>query len=189
MQRILSSDQAKMRKSSVFIISIIFLTGCTPPKERRMSIKENRFFFCEQGSTIQEKMVQLINHIRNSKRRCGKRPFSAARTVKWNDNLTIAAQGHAKDMAWNDMLSHTGSDGSSVQARVERTGYRWRIVAENIAAGRQQSEEVLFSWLESPGHCANLMNPAVTDIGAACFRNRESRYGTYWALVMAAPGE
>ena len=177
-----------MRNIPVFIISMIFLTGCTPAKERRIVIKENQFFFCEPASTIQEKMVQLINDIRNSKRRCGNKTFAAVRTIKWNSKLTIAAQGHAKDMAWNDMLSHKGSDGSSVRARVDRSGYRWQIVAENIAAGRQESAQVLSSWLESPGHCANLMNPAVTDIGAACFRNRESRYGTYWALVMAAPG-
>lgn len=175
-----------MRKLSVVIISIIFLTGCTPPQKSRIVIKENRFFVCEQASTTQEKMVRLINDIRNSKRRCGKRTFSAARTVRWNSKLTIAALNHVKDMAWNDILSHTGSDGSSVQTRVERTGYRWQIVAENVAAGRQNSEEVLSSWLESPAHCANLMNPDVTDIGVACFRNGESRYGTYWALVMAA---
>jgi uncharacterized protein YkwD len=178
-----------MRKFSILIISIIFLTGCTNARERRIVIKKNRFFLCESASNIQKKMVQQINHIRNSKRRCGKRTFAAARTIKWNSKLTIAAQGHAKDMAWNDRLSHTGSDGSSVRARVERSGYRWQIVAENIAAGRQDSEQVLSSWLESPGHCANLMNPDVTDIGAACFRNKESRYGTYWALVMAASGD
>ena len=170
------------------MISIIFLACCAPPKERRIVIKENRYYQCEPASTIQKKMVKLINGVRNSRRRCGKKTFSPAGTVKWNNKLAIAALNQARDMAMSDMLSHTGSDGSSVRARVERTGYYWQIVVENIAAGRQTSEAVVSLWLDSPGHCANLMKPGITEIGAACFRNCESRYGTYWALVMAAPG-
>ena len=176
-----------MRISFVFTISIIFFSCCVPCKERRVVIKANRYYLCEPDSTIQKKMVKLINEVRNSKRRCGKKTFSPAGTVKWNNKLAIAALNQARDMAMSDMLSHTGSDGSSVRDRVEKRGYYWQVVAENISAGRQTSEEVVSSWLESPGHCANLMKPDIIEIGVACFRNSESRYGTYWALVMGAP--
>ena len=176
-----------MRIFFIFTISIIFLACCAPSKERRVVFKANRYYLCEPASNIQKKMVKLINEVRNSKRRCGKKTFSPAGTVKWNNKLAIAALNQARDMAMSDMLSHTGSDGSSVRDRVEKRGYDWQIVAENIAAGRQTSEAVVSSWLESPGHCANLMKPDIMEIGVACFRNSESRYGTYWALVMGAP--
>jgi uncharacterized protein YkwD len=152
-----------------------------------MVIKENRYYTCEPASTIQNEMVKLINHIRSSKRRCARKTFSSAGTVKWNQKLASAAFNHARDMAMSNVLSHTGSDGSTVRTRVEKGGYYWGIVAENIAAGRQTSETVVSLWLDSAGHCANLMKPGITEIGAACFRNPESKYGTYWALVMAAP--
>jgi uncharacterized protein YkwD len=176
------------RKLFVFASSITLLVCCAPPKERHIVIKENRYYRCEAAPTIQRKMVKLINDVRNCKRRCGKERFSPAGIVKWNDRLAIAALHHARDMAMSNMLSHSGSDGSSVRVRIERRRYYWQIVAENIAAGQQTSEAVVSLWLDSPGHCANLMKPGITEIGAACFRNPESRYGTYWVLVMAAPG-
>lgn len=85
------------------------------------------------------------------------------------------------------MLSHTGSDGSTVSKRVEKLGYTWHSVGENISAGRETSEQVVLGWLESPGHCANIMNPTFTEIGAACSRNKSTTYGTYWTLVLASP--
>jgi uncharacterized protein YkwD len=179
----------KMRKLFILAINIFFLASCVPSKERRIVIKENRYYQCEPASTIQRKMVKLINDLRKSKRRCGNERFSPAGAVKWNNKLAIAALNQARDMAMSDMLGHTGSDGSSVQDRVEKVGYYWQIVAENIAAGRETSEAVVSLWLDSPGHCANLMNPGITEIGAACFRNPKSKYGTYWALVMAVPGD
>ena len=182
-------EQIKMRKLFILTITIIFLASCAPSRERHFVIKENRYYRCEAASTIQTKMVKLINDVRNFKRRCGKERFSPAGAVKWNNKLAIAALNQARDMAMRDMLCHTGSDGSSVQDRVEKLGYYWQIVAENIAAGRETSEAVVSLWLDSPGHCANLMNPGITEIGAACFRNPESKYGTYWALVMAVPGD
>jgi uncharacterized protein YkwD len=184
-----SCGQMKMRKLFILAINIFFLASCVPSKERRIVIKENRYYQCEPASTIQRKMVKLINDLRKSKRRCGNERFSPAGAVKWNNKLAIAALNQARDMAMSDMLGHTGSDGSSVQDRVEKVGYYWQIVAENIAAGRETSEAVVSLWLDSPGHCANLMNPGITEIGAACFRNPKSKYGTYWALVMAVPGD
>ena len=181
--------QMKMRKFFILTINIIFLASCAPSKERHIVIKENRYYQCEPASTIQRKMVKLINDVRNSKRRCGKERFSPAGPVKWNNKLAIAALTQARDMAMSDMLGHTGSDGSSVRDRVEKVGYSWQIVAENIAAGRQTSEAVVSLWLASPGHCANLMKPGIREIGAACFCNPKSKYGTYWALVMAVPGD
>jgi uncharacterized protein YkwD len=134
-------------------------------------------------------MVRLINDVRKAKHRCGKQTFSPAGNVRWNPKLENAALAQARDMAQNDRLSHTGSDGSQVQVRIQKAGYRWRAVDENLSAGHRDSEAVVSAWLTSPGHCANLMDPMITEIGAACFRNPESTYGTYWALLMAAPRE
>lgn len=48
--------------------------------------------------------------------------------------------------------------------------------------GQQNEEEVMKSWLKSPGHCANIMNPDVTEVGVA-------RSGTYWTQLFAAPSK
>ena len=42
-------------------------------------------------------------------------------------------------------------------------------------------------WLASPGHCANLMNPMFTQVGAAYGTNARSHAGVYWTMVFGAP--
>ena len=71
--------------------------------------------------------------------------------------------------------------------RVARAGYSWSVVGENIAAGQRDADTVVKSWLESPGHCANLMNPEYSEVGVAFATNASSAAGIYWAQVFAAP--
>ncbi len=43
------------------------------------------------------------------------------------------------------------------------------------------------SWIDSPGHCANIMNPNYTEVGVACAQNAMSTYKQYWTMNLAAP--
>ena len=43
--------------------------------------------------------------------------------LAWNAQLAQAAQGHSQDMATNQYQSHTGSDGSTPQQRMQAAGY------------------------------------------------------------------
>ena len=72
--------------------------------------------------------------------------------------------------------------------RATAAGYRWVRVGENIASGQRTVEDAVASWLDSPGHCANIMNPAFTEMGAAYAINPQSRNRTaYWTQVFGAP--
>ena len=65
-------------------------------------------------------------------------------------------------------MSHTGSDGSDMVARAENAGYRnWTAVGENVAYGYDSETAVLTGWMNSPGHRANILNPAYTHVGSA----------------------
>ena len=82
-----------------------------------------------------------------------------------NDRLHAAALAHSVDMATRNYFSHTGLDGSRPSDRVERQGYSWSMVAENIAAGQRTPEIVVTAWMNSPGHRANIVNCELTEIG------------------------
>lgn len=101
-----------------------------------------------------------------------------------NSKLSEAAQTHSQNMATQDFFSHTGKDGSSAGDRVSRTGYDWRTVAENIAAGQSTPAEVVNSWINSPGHRANLLNTTIKEIGVGYFFLAEdtgtTNYNAYW---------
>jgi uncharacterized protein YkwD len=134
-----------------------------------------------------QRVLDLVNQARAMPRRCGSRAFGAARPVRWNDALALSSRLHSEDMAHYNYFSHQGRDGSSPAQRAERAGYRYRAIGENIAAGQTEPEEAMAGWIKSPGHCANLMNPAYTEMGAAFAVDRKSEMGVYWTQEFASP--
>lgn len=129
----------------------------------------------------------LVNEARRSSRACGNHSFVAVPPLAHNALLEQAAAEHARAMAHLDFMDHAGRDGSQPRDRVSRTGYRWRAVGENIAGGPTTARAVVEGWLASPGHCANIMSPAFTQIGIAFAVNRRSKFGIYWVQVFGAP--
>ncbi|GAB3417859.1 hypothetical protein GCM10027516_12070 [Niabella aquatica] len=100
--------------------------------------------------------------------------------LQWNNKLEAAAQSHSDYMSRNKTLNHTGAKRSTPGNRISAAGYKWSFIAENIAMGQRSVEEVMQSWLSSPGHCKNIMSKKATEIGAA-------KSGLYWTLDFAAP--
>jgi uncharacterized protein YkwD len=132
-------------------------------------------------------MLELVNRARATPRYCGSGAFNAARPVRWNYALAQASRLHAEDMARYDYFSHRGRDGSDPAARVKRAGYRYRATGENIAAGQTKPEDAMAAWMKSPEHCANLMNPAFTEMGVAFAVDSRSEMGVYWTQTFGRP--
>ena len=53
-------------------------------------------------------------------------------------------------------------------------------VAENIAAGRSTAQAVVDDWMQSTGHCQNIMNSGLRVIGIGYAFNQSSTYSHYW---------
>jgi uncharacterized protein YkwD len=134
-----------------------------------------------------QRVLDLVNQARATRRYCGNRAFDAARPVRWNDTLAEASRLHAEDMARYNYFSHNGRDGSDPAQRVERAGYSYHSTGENIAGGQMEPEDAMAGWIKSPEHCANLMNPAFTEMGAAFAVDRKSEMGVYWTQVFGTP--
>jgi len=139
------------------------------------------------GQAALQRVLDLVNQARAAPRYCGNRAFTAARPVRWNASLAEASQRHSEDMARHNYFSHSGRDGSDPAQRVERAGYRYRSTGENIAAGQLNAEDAVAGWIKSPGHCANLMNPVFTDMGAGFVVDPGSEMGVYWTQAFGAP--
>jgi uncharacterized protein YkwD len=82
-----------------------------------------------------------------------------------NETLIQVARAHSQDMAIHRFVDHTGSDGRTPAQRVQGAGYQFRIVAENVAAGRLTPESAVQGWMASPEHRANILNCALRDTG------------------------
>jgi len=157
-----------MRKftRTIFIL-LILLSGYTANCQQTVSSPQFRREF-----------LNAINRVRQQGCTCGTTYMPPAPPLVWNNQLEIAAIGHARDMATNDYFSHSSKDGRNVEDRVVLAGYTFKgyrsfAVGENIAEGQMSIAEVMQGWFKSPGHCKNLMNPAFKEVGVA-------ETNTYW---------
>ncbi|KPB78646.1 Uncharacterized protein AC504_2080 [Pseudomonas syringae pv. maculicola] len=132
-------------------------------------------------------LLAQVNAARAKPRMCGKQPFPSARPLSWNTTLETAAQGHSQSMASENYFTHRGFDNDSPADRARAAGYGGRQIGENIAAGQSSVSKAMASWLASPGHCANLMNPMFTEVGAAYATATNADYGVYWTMLFGAP--
>jgi uncharacterized protein YkwD len=133
-------------------------------------------------------ILALVNAARAQPRRCGTQHFAATGPLRWNATLAEAALGHSTELATHHYFSHVEHNGSTPADRITRAGYAWSRVGENIASGQRTAPEAVQSWLDSPGHCANIMNPTFTEMGAAYAINPDSDNRTaYWTQEFGRP--
>jgi len=102
-------------------------------------------------------------------------------TVKIDPQLTAIAERQAKAMAASGTMDH--SVAGSFASRL--SGVRTGMAAENIAAGTHTWPETFRTWQKSPGHNENLLLSRADSVGVAVARNEQTRYKTYWAMVIA----
>ncbi len=84
--------------------------------------------------------------------------------LRWDDALANAAREHAVRMAQRNTLSHQFSGELPLQDRARQAGARYTVIAENVAEG-PSAEFIHTSWMNSPHHRANLLDPDLTAIG------------------------
>lgn len=130
-------------------------------------------------TTNPEYVQQLIDLINQARADVGR----AALTV--NPQLTAAAQGHSLDMACNDFLEHSGSDGTWTGDRIERAGYTSTYYLEVIAIGLPG--DAMNQWRITPLDWDAIINSRVTEIGVGYVFVRTSSYGGYWTVNMGRP--
>src|SRR5262245_22615451 len=141
----------------------------------------------KDASAVAQRVLALVNEARAHQRRCGRKKMSATHALTLSPILTKAAAVQAADMAANNFMGHRGTDGSEVGVRVTRTGYRWSSVGENVAAGQPDAETVVQAWIDSPGHCENLMSPNFREMGIAFVAAPQSELRMLWAQVFGTP--
>jgi uncharacterized protein YkwD len=139
------------------------------------------------GSQLAARALQLVNDVRARGIRCGSRAFAPAPPMALSGVLAGVAFGHAADMARHNYFEHEDLTGHSPADRVRAIGYQEKLVGENIAYGPQSVDEVVRGWLDSPGHCENIMDPRFAEMGIAYAAGQMRRKGLYWVQLLAEP--
>ncbi|MGY1802137.1 CAP domain-containing protein [Blastococcus sp. SYSU D00922] len=92
--------------------------------------------------------------------------------------LANVARAHSADMRDRGFFDHVNLDGLDPFDRAERAGLTAR--AENIAWGQRSAAEVMDSWMNSPGHRANILNCGLTRLGVGV---AEGSGGPWWTQL------
>ncbi len=103
-----------------------------------------------------------------------------------NSQLAASAQAHAADMACNNMISHTGSDGSSSYSRILSSGYSGSY-SEEIIYGGGGPQAALSWWMSDKIHRDAILNPRATEIGVGYAYFSNGAYGDYIAVDFGSP--
>jgi uncharacterized protein YkwD len=144
-----------------------------------------------QAPLLASRTLELVNEVRARGAHCGNRSFGPAPPVRLSGTLAGVALGHAADMAQHNYFEHQDLAGRTPADRVRAVGYKEKLVGENIAYGPKSADEVVQGWLDSPGHCENIMDPRFAEMGIAYAPGQRSaaRHGLYWVQVLAAPAQ
>jgi uncharacterized protein YkwD len=133
------------------------------------------------------RVLQLVNAARTHGAQCGSHAFAPVAPLRLSDQLADVAYGHATDMAEHNYFEHEDLAGHTPADRVKAAGYAEKLVGENIAYGPTSADEVVRGWLDSPGHCENIMDPRFAEMGIAYAPGRVQRHGLYWVQLLVAP--
>jgi uncharacterized protein YkwD len=102
-----------------------------------------------------------------------------------DSRLAAAAQAHSVDMACNNMISHTGSNGSTIGQRIVAAGYSPSWYVEIIAIGGPQ--DAMTQWKASPDHWNAVLSRYATEVGIGWADSPNSVYGGHIAVDLASP--
>jgi len=130
------------------------------------------------NSSFESQVIALINQ---------ERADEGLSALSSQSQLTSAARIHSADMACNDFFSHNSPTTGSPYDRITAQGYDFSWAGENIAAGYTSPASMVESWMNSPGHRANILNENYIHIGIGYAYWGDSTYGSYWTAVFASP--
>ena len=141
-------------------------------------------------------MLKVINRVRTIDQTCNGTLYKKSNPVVWNEKLQGAAMTHVKDVLQmhsdetinvrTEAPPHLGSDYKRVDRRTADQGYKFNLVAENLASTSNTDPNIaliVLSWLGSAaGHCEAIVTPEFKDVGLY-FEDG------VWAVVFAEPLE
>lgn len=131
-----------------------------------------------EWARMEQEILDLVNEERSRGANCGGEMMPPVGPLTMDAELQCAARMHSLDMAMQGYFSHNSPDGKGPKFRMDEAGYEGRTWGENIAAGSRNAEGTMNQWMNSPGHCSNLMSGSFAHIGVGYYPGGE--YGHLW---------
>jgi uncharacterized protein YkwD len=117
-----------------------------------------------QEPLAKESITELTNEARS---------LNGLTDLTENDLLDTVAEERAKDMLDKQYFAHVSPTGEQASDVAQRVGYRYKIIAENIAQGLfLTNQKLIDGWMQSPGHRKNILSSNVREIGVSVVKGK-----------------
>ncbi|MDD3347869.1 CAP domain-containing protein [Oscillibacter sp.] len=120
-------------------------------------------------SNYEAEVVRLVNDARQEN---GLQPLTASA------ELSHVARVKSQDMVDHHYFSHTSPTYGTPSQMLTNFGVSYSSSGENIAYGQRTPQKVVATWMNSPGHRANILSAAYTQIGVGYVAD-----GNYWTQL------
>ncbi|MCL4528061.1 MAG: NBR1-Ig-like domain-containing protein [Chloroflexi bacterium] len=124
------------------------------------------------SASYPDEIMSLINNARTQ---------AGLKALTLNSRLAAAAQGHSIDMACYGLLSHSGSNGSTIGQRISAAGYPATFY-EEIIYGGGYPQDAFNWWMNDPMHHAVIFDTRVTEIGVGYAYVADTAAGSYYTV-------
>ncbi len=115
--------------------------------------------------------AEMLARVNAARKKAGAQPLRS------NSKLDLAAQKHAEDMLARNYFAHESPEKKTVRERATAAGYDWQRIGENIAEGQFSVDEVMDTWMNSPGHRKNILEPGFRELGVGLALGQTGRGG------------
>ena len=131
------------------------------------------------NSGYEDQIISLINQTRIA---------NGLNALTVNSSLMTSARAHSTDMALNNFVNHTGSDGSTAWQRMQLAGYVGRWGGENIYGGYNTTPNQAYSWwLGSTPHLNNILGIYYRDVGVGYAYCSSGTYRNTYTINFGTP--
>lgn len=118
---------------------------------------------------FEQEVVRLVNEARAE---------NGLPALTASGELSRVARIKSQDMVDNGYFSHNSPTYGTPFEMLTSFGVSYRTAGENIAYGQRSPQEVVTTWMNSPGHRANILNAGFTQIGVGYVSS-----GNYWTQL------
>ncbi|WP_110927904.1 CAP domain-containing protein [Bacillus massiliglaciei] len=163
--------------SSKYNVSLSDLLKANPDIVNPNSIKAGQSINIPSGAntketatkTMETQVIELVN---------SERKKAGLPALKMDSSLSKTATIKSQDMRDSQYFSHTSPVYGSPFDLMKTYGIAYKYAGENIAAGQTSPNSVIKSWMNSPGHKANILSKNYTRIGVGYVKG--GTYSHYW---------
>lgn len=123
-------------------------------------------------SAFQNEVLSLVNQ---------ERAKVGANPLTLNKELSDVATIKSQDMIDKNYFDHNSPTYGSPFDMMNQFGISYSAAGENIAMGQTSPQDVMNSWMNSPGHRKNILSSDFTELGVGVAKNSNGQL--YWTQM------